>query len=85
MPEYRDCQIMCNLEPTLMAEVQRVLRTEDISASNYTRALIIKDLQERGLLTAEKLVTMATTDSAKQMQRRIREITAKGQSNGAAS
>lgn len=78
MPEYRDCQLMCNLEATIMAEVQRVCRAEDVSASNYVRALIIKDLTARGLLTAEKLVLMATTDSAKQMRRRIAAATATG-------
>lgn len=85
MPEYRDCQIMCNLEPTIMAEVQVVLREEDITASNYVRALVIKDLTARNLLTTEKLVAMATTDSTKQMKRRIERITGTGAQASAAS
>lgn len=71
MPEYRDCQVLTNIEATVAAEVNRVTQAEKITASNYVRSLIIRDLTERGLLTADKLVRMTTTDSIKQMQDRI--------------
>lgn len=73
MPEFRDCQVLANIEPTIMAEVAVVLNEDKQTASNYVRSLIIHDLQARGLLTAEKLVKMMTTDSINQMKRRIEQ------------
>ena len=60
MAETRDCQIMVNIEPTFMALVRRVQDLLSMSASSYVRRLIIRDLQDRGLLTVDSLVSATT-------------------------
>ena len=56
MAEKRTSNIMVNIEPTLMEIVERLLAKDNTSASSYCRSLILRDLQERGLLPIETLL-----------------------------
>ena len=52
--ERRNKRILCNVESTVFDIVaQGVVAKEDISFSDYTRGLILKDLRKRGLLPSE--------------------------------
>lgn len=49
--ERRNKRILCNVEKTVFDIVgEAIVGPEAISFSDYTRGLILKDLQKRGLL-----------------------------------
>lgn len=58
MSEPKNRQIMVNLEETLYSAVQRLTARLGSSASGYARSLMIKDMQERGILTNEMMTRM---------------------------
>ena len=51
---------MVNLEKTVALALQVAIEHEECSASSYMRGLLIKDLQDRGLLTTKMLAQMAS-------------------------
>jgi hypothetical protein len=55
-PEYRSYQLTINIEPSLVSLIQPILETENMSASDYGRILIMWDLVERNLITREDIV-----------------------------
>lgn len=60
MAEIRDKRIMVSIEQVLFDKVDMLLSKENLSASAYTRSLIVKDLVDRGLLTNIDLVELAS-------------------------
>lgn len=60
MAEIRDKRIMVSIEQVLFDKVDMLLSKENLSASAYTRSLIVKDLVDRGLLTNTDLVELAS-------------------------
>ena len=58
MGETKSKQYMVNIEQTLNLLLQRVLNEENISASAYFRALLIKDLVERDMLSEDLMLAI---------------------------
>ena len=58
MGEIKSKQYMVNIEQTLNLLLQRVLNEENISASAYFRALLIKDLVDRDMLSEDIMLAI---------------------------
>jgi len=58
MGETKSKQYMVNIEQTLNLLLQRVLNEENISASAYFRALLIKDLVDRDMLSEDIMLAI---------------------------
>ena len=59
MAEVRDKRIMVSVEQVIYDKLVMIVTKEDTSASTYARALIVKDLIDRGLLTNSDIVDLA--------------------------
>lgn len=58
MGETKNKQYMVNIEQTLNLLLQRVLNEENMSASAYFRALLIKDLVDRDMLSEDLMLAI---------------------------
>jgi hypothetical protein len=58
MGEGKSRQFMINIEPTLYELLQGVLNAENVSASSFMRSLLVAELNRRGLLTEEVMLTI---------------------------
>lgn len=59
MPEIRSKMVPFYIEPSLHTLVLQVVKESYGSVSKYVRALILADLNKRGLLTLGQLATIA--------------------------
>lgn len=60
MAESRSSQLVINVEPTVHKALQLAMMAEGLTASTYIRRVLIKHLQDQGLLTTEMLAEMVT-------------------------
>lgn len=58
MRQVRSCQVTVNIEPSLL----EIVKLNNESTSDYIRSLIVTDLKNKGLLTAEITLKMMLGD-----------------------
>lgn len=54
MPEVRDTTILVHIEPSFVAMIKDICK-DKITLSSYVRALIIKDLEQKGIVDDRKI------------------------------
>ena len=59
MAEVRDKRVMVSVEQVVYDKMMMIIIKENTSASTYARALIVRDLIDRGLLTNTDVVDLA--------------------------
>lgn len=71
MRQVRSCQVTVNIEPSLL----EIVKLNNESTSDYIRSLIIIDLKNKGLLTAEIQLRMMLGDDYETVIEQMKALT----------